>query len=104
MGKPGSPKGMPVGWEAQGKKVDPTPLRLRRSRHSRPSARSSQERPCGPRAEQHPQEKTWRTSRAAHKMSGIPGEAKETLAHRKDGFTTRASVRTATASGKCLCR
>src|SRR5258708_2162897 len=28
---------------AQGKKVDPTPLRLRRSRRSRPSARSSQE-------------------------------------------------------------
>jgi hypothetical protein len=27
---------------AQGKKVDPTPLRLRRSRRSRPSARSSQ--------------------------------------------------------------
>jgi hypothetical protein len=27
---------------AQGKKVDPTPLRLRRARRSRPSARSSQ--------------------------------------------------------------
>ena len=32
----------PVGWKAQGKKVDPTALRLRRSRRSRSSARSSQ--------------------------------------------------------------
>src|SRR5277367_1255475 len=30
----------PVGWESQGKKVSPTTLRLRRSRRSRPSARS----------------------------------------------------------------
>src|SRR5450432_2953732 len=34
---------------AQGKKVDPTPLRLRRSRRSRPSARSSQEAAVWPR-------------------------------------------------------
>jgi hypothetical protein len=32
----------PVGWKAQGKKVSPALLRLRRSRRSRPSARSSQ--------------------------------------------------------------
>jgi len=39
--------------EAQGKKVSPTPLRLRRSRRSRPLARSAKERPWS-RAEQHP--------------------------------------------------
>ena len=54
------------------------------------------ERPCGPHAEQHPREKTWRTSNAAHKRPGFPGEEKETLAFRKDGVTTRQSVQTAT--------
>jgi len=34
----------------------------------------------GPRAEQHPREKTGRTSDAAHKMSGILGEGTEALA------------------------
>ena len=53
------------------------------------------ERPCGPRAEQHPREKTWRTSNVLHKRLGFPGEKKETLAFRKDNFTTRQSVRTA---------
>src|SRR5665213_3812711 len=38
------------------------------------------ERPCGLHAEQHPREKTWRTSSAPHKRPGIPGEGKETLA------------------------
>src|SRR5580658_8350765 len=42
----------------QGKKVSPAALRLRRSRRSRPSARSSQERSRGPCTRQHPQEKT----------------------------------------------
>jgi hypothetical protein len=37
---------------AQGKKVEPAPLRLRRSRRSRPPARSSHERPRG-RGSQH---------------------------------------------------
>src|SRR6202790_3651747 len=32
----------PVGWKAQGKKVSPALLRLRRSRRSRPSAKSGQ--------------------------------------------------------------
>ena len=54
------------------------------------------ERPCGPRAEQHPREKTWRTSNVLHKRSGFPGEEKETLAFRKDDVTTRQSVQTAT--------
>jgi hypothetical protein len=37
----GPRRAFPAGWRAQGKKVDPAPLRLRRSRRSRPSARSS---------------------------------------------------------------
>jgi hypothetical protein len=41
------------------------------------------ERPCGPRAEQHPREKSWLTSRVLHKRSGIPGEEKETTAQKK---------------------
>ena len=54
------------------------------------------ERPCGPHAEQHPREKTWRTSNVPHKRPGFPGEEKETLAFRKDNVTTRQSVQTAT--------
>ena len=33
--------------------------------------------------EQHPREKTWRTSLGPHKRFGIPGEGKEILAYRK---------------------
>jgi hypothetical protein len=40
MGEPGSRGACPVGWRARGKKVEPTALRLRRSRRSRSSARS----------------------------------------------------------------
>src|SRR5260370_25689321 len=47
----------------------------------------AKERPCGPRAEQHPREKTWRTLKALHKGSGFPGEEKEALADRKDAVT-----------------
>jgi hypothetical protein len=54
------------------------------------------ERPCGPGVEQHPWEKTWPTSSAAHKWSGVLGEEKETLAHRKDGFRASSPARTAT--------
>src|SRR6202521_5706409 len=43
------PRGM---GEAQGKKVEPTPLRQRRSRRSRPLARSSHQRPRGSRDRQ----------------------------------------------------
>src|ERR1700679_1198027 len=42
------------------------------------------ERPCGPGVEQHPWEKTWPTSSAAHKWAGVPGEKLATLAHRKE--------------------
>jgi hypothetical protein len=38
--------------------------------------------------------KTWPTSSAAHKWSGVPGEGKETLAHRKDGVMIQPSERT----------
>jgi hypothetical protein len=73
---------------AQGKKVDPPPLRLRRSRRSRPSARLSQK------------EAVWFARRIASsgedvadvechpQESGIPGQGKEALAHSKDGVMT----------------
>jgi hypothetical protein len=41
-------------------------------------------------------EKTWPTSSAAHKWSGVPGEEMETLAHRKDGIRTPPPARTTT--------
>jgi hypothetical protein len=41
------------------------------------------ERPCGPHAEQHHQERTWRTSDVLHKRRGFPGEEKEILASEK---------------------
>src|SRR5579863_7052370 len=53
----------------------------------------AKERPCGPRAEQHPREKTWRTLKALHKRSSFPGEEKEALAYRKDAVTI-GSIRT----------
>jgi hypothetical protein len=65
--------------KAQGKKVTPTPLRLRRSRRSRPLARSAEERPWV-RAEQHPQEKTWLTEKVLHKRPGTPVEDKKAVA------------------------
>ena len=58
------------------------------------------ERPCGPHADQHPREKTWRTSNILHKRPGFAGEEKETLAFRKDSLTTRQSVQTATLTMK----
>jgi hypothetical protein len=65
--------------EAQGKKVSATPLRLRRSRRSRPLARSAKERPWS-RAEQQSSEKTWLTWEVLHKRSGKTGEEKEAVA------------------------
>jgi hypothetical protein len=44
------------------------------------------ERPRGPRTQQHPREKWWRTSVHLHKKHGIPGAEKETLAHGKDAL------------------
>jgi len=54
------------------------------------------ERPCGLGVEQHPWEKTWPTSSAAHKWSGVLGEEMETLAHRKDDLRTPPPARTTT--------
>lgn len=63
--------------EAQGKKVDPTPLRSgdRGAAVLRPD--QAKERSCGSRAEQHPREKTWAMSNALHKRPGISGEEKK---------------------------
>ena len=68
--------------EAQGKKVSSTPLRFRRSRRSRPSARSSPMRgqvlAC---AEQHLE--TCQLAIGPHKRSCVPGEGRDNLARRK---------------------
>jgi hypothetical protein len=68
--------------EAQGKKVSPPPLRPRRSRRSRPLARSSHQRPRGLRRSDSTEEKTWRKSSDPHKRPPASGEGKETLACR----------------------
>jgi hypothetical protein len=66
---------------AQGKKVDPTPLRLRRSRRSRPLARSAKREAARfARTEQHPQEKTWRMPVSLLKGDSALGEEKEAMA------------------------
>src|SRR6516225_2499904 len=69
--------------EAQGKKVSPPPLRPRRSRRSRPLARSSHQRPRGSRRSDSTEEKTWRISKDPHKRPASSGEEKETLAYRR---------------------
>ena len=40
-------------------------------------------------SQQHPREKTWRTSVVPHKMSDSPGVEKETTAQKKDGASFR---------------
>jgi hypothetical protein len=66
--------------EAQGKKVASTALRLRRSRRSRCSARSSHQRGhVRPRAEPQPWEKTWRMSVELHKSLVRFGAERETI-------------------------
>jgi hypothetical protein len=80
MGEPGSRGACPVGWRAQGKKVAPAPLRLRRSR-CQPSF--GQIKPLRGRVaagEQHPQENTWSTLVLLHKRPGIAGGELETVA------------------------
>ena len=84
MGKPGSPRGWPRGVEAQGKKVDPTALRHRRSRRSRSSARSGhQEARCVRALKQHPQGKTWRMPVLLRKMSASSGAEIEAIAQKR---------------------
>ena len=96
MGEPGSSRGRPRGVESPGEES-------RSLRHCGTGDRGAavlrpdqaMERPCGPRAEQHPREKTWRTSIALHKRSGFPGEDKKP--RRSDGMPPESdqSVRTA---------
>ena len=82
-----------VGWKAQGKKVDPTALRLRRSRRSRSSARSSQaEAAVLACAEQHPRERRGGTSVTNNKRSQRSGVAKESLAQKRDASHPDQSV------------
>jgi hypothetical protein len=72
------------GLLAQGKKVDPTTLRLRRSRRSRSSARSGhQEARCVRALKQHRQEKTWRTPVLPHKTSASSGAEIEAIAEKR---------------------
>ena len=92
--------------EPRGRKSRPPPLRHRRSRRSRPSARSSHQRPAwlaGPTASQ---EKTWRISSGPHKRSGSSGEGKETLAGKMGGPSSnrQPGQRTQPASGACVRR
>jgi hypothetical protein len=66
---------------AQGKKVDQAPLRVRRSRRSRPLARSAKrEAVWFARTEQHPQEKRWRMPVSLLKGDSALGEEKEAIA------------------------
>src|SRR5258708_1193636 len=76
--------------EAQGRKVSPTPLRLRRSRSRRPLARSANERPWVD-VEQHPQGKMWVIKKVLSKRAGTPGEEKEAIAQEKDGIPSEAN-------------
>jgi hypothetical protein len=43
------------------------------------------------RAEQHPPERTWRTSVGPHKTFSSAGEGKETLAYRKAAYSVEAT-------------
>lgn len=97
MGEPGSPRGLPRGVESPGEESRSVRRCVSGDRGAailRPD--QAMERPCGPHADQHPREKTWRTSNVLHKRPGFPGEEKETLAFRKDNVTSRQSVQTAT--------
>ena len=74
---------------AQGKKVDPAPLRLRRRGVAALRPDQAKERSCGPRAEQHPRKKTWLTLKVPRKGPGDPGEEREAVALKKDGAPFR---------------
>ena len=97
MGESGSPRDLSRGVESPGEESRPV-RRCGSGDRGAAALRPDQamERPCGPRTEQHPREKTWRTSIALHKRPAFPGEGKETLAFRKDDVTARQSVQTAT--------
>ena len=83
MGEPGSPRAWSAGWQAQGKKVSPPPLRpgdrgtavLRPDQAIREATWFARRTASG--------EITWRTSSGPRKRSGSSSEQKETLAYRK---------------------
>ena len=106
MGKPGSPRGWPRGVESPGEESRPV-RRCGSGDRGAAVLRPDQamERPCGPRAEQHPREKTWRTSNVLHKRPGFPGEEKETPGVQK-GQRHDPAIRADgdAADGTCLCR
>jgi len=93
------PRGMTLS-ERQGKKVASPPLRLRRSRRSRPSARSSHKRGCVGRVGSDSifNKEIWRGSDHPRKKSGVRGEGKEAIACRKAAATLPNRSRTALAS------
>ena len=70
--------------KAQGKKVDPSAVASQAIEAQPSFGQIKPWRGRVVRAEQHPREKTWRTSNVPHKRPGFPGEEKETLAFRKD--------------------
>ncbi|CCJ07289.1 hypothetical protein [Methylocystis sp. SC2] len=74
------PRGMTLD-ERQGKKVAVPPLRLRRSRRSRPSARSSQKRGCNGRvgSDSIVNKEKWRWRKHLRKKFVARGEGKEAI-------------------------
>jgi hypothetical protein len=83
MGEPGSPRAWSAGWQAQGEKVDPPPLRQRRSRRSRPLARSSHRRPHASRARSARGNMANITARTRCRA---PGEKKKKLQRTQGGY------------------
>jgi len=83
MGEPGSPRAWSAGWQAQGKKVSPPPLRPgdRGAAVLRPDQAIREATWFARRTASR--EKTWRTSSGPHKRPGSSSEEKETLAYRK---------------------
>ncbi len=83
MGEPGSPRAWSAGWQAQGKKVSPPPLRPgdRGAAVLRPDQAIREATWFARRTASR--EKTWRTSSGPHKRQGSSSEEKETLAYRK---------------------
>ena len=64
-------------WAKPRGRKSQTAIAYRRSRRSRPLARSSHQRPCCSWVRQPSKEKTWRISRHRHKRPGALGEGKE---------------------------
>ena len=89
------PRGMTLS-ERQGKKVASPPLRLRRSRRSRPSARSSHKRGCVGRvgSDSILNKENWRGSDHPRKKSGVQDEGKVTIGSKRRGVASPSSCLT----------